>query len=93
MTSGRTILLAGSGAVLALVLADVLGPTKVLASLGTGAVLCALLATGAAAVVVPAALTLWGNQVNRFRLPAPAFTTRAWNALVGGGGSMCAATR
>ena len=87
MTSGRTILLAGSGAVLALVLADVLGPTKVLASLGTGAVLCALLATGAAAVVVPAALTLWGNQINRLRAPAPAFATRAWNLLVGGGGS------
>lgn len=90
LTSGRTILLAGSGAVLALVLADVFGPTKVLASLGTGAVLCALLATGAAAVIMPAALSLWGTQVNAWRLPAPAFLSRAWQRFAGGGGSWVA---
>ena len=83
MTSGRTILLAGSGAVLALVLADVFGPTKVLASLGTGAVLCALLATGAAAVVVPAGLALFGNEINRWRLPVPGFLGRGWDRFLG----------
>jgi len=50
MTSGRTILLSGTGAVLALVLADIFGPTKVLGSLGTGAVLCALLAAACLAI-------------------------------------------
>ena len=84
-TSGRTILLSGSGAVLALVLADVLGPTRVLGSLGTGAALCALLATGAAVVVVPAALALFGNDINRWRLPAPAGLSLGWERLVGGG--------
>ncbi len=87
LSSGRTILLAGSGAVLALILADVFGPTKVLASLGTGAVLCALLATGAAAVIVPAGLALWGNQMNRWALPTPVFIHRGWERLAGGGGS------
>ncbi len=87
LTSGRTILLAGTGSVLALVLADVFGPTKVLTSLGTGAVLCALLATGAAAVIVPAALALWGNEMNSWRLPTPGFVARGWEHLAGGGGS------
>ena len=85
LTSGRTILLCGTGAVLSLVLADLFGPTRVLASLGTGAVLCALMATGAAAVVVPAALALFGDRIERWRVPAPRPLAAAWERLVNAG--------
>ncbi|HLJ01806.1 MAG TPA: MMPL family transporter, partial [Solirubrobacteraceae bacterium] len=83
--TGRALLFAGTLVIAALLAADVLGPTDVLASLGIGAVLCTAFATGAALVVVPAALVLFGPVITDWRAPAPARLSRGWNRLVGFG--------
>jgi putative drug exporter of the RND superfamily len=85
-TTGRAILLAGTGILIALAIADATGPTTILTSLGTGVVVCSLLATGAAVVVVPAALALFGRQIVTVgAFGAPAFLVRGWDRLVGAG--------
>lgn len=84
-TTGKAVLLAGTGLILALLLATAIAPTKILTSLGIGVLLCSALAVGGAVVVMPAALTLFGP-----RLAAPSFgvsagLTRDWDKLVGAG--------
>lgn len=86
-TTGRALLYAGTVMLAAMLVADMLGPTDVLATLGIGAFLCTLLATGAAVVVVPAVLELTGSRVN-WRVPAPAFLSRVWDGMVGMGASI-----
>lgn len=83
-STGRALLFAGTVMIAALLLVDFLSTTDVLATLGIGAVLCTALATGAAVVVIPAGLELFGPAVNR-RLPAPAFLGRTWDRMVGVG--------
>jgi X-X-X-Leu-X-X-Gly heptad repeat protein len=83
-TTGRALLYAGTAMIAALLLTDALGPTDLLATLGIGAVLCTALATGAAVVVVPAGLALFGDAVN-WRLPAPAFLSGIWDRMVAAG--------
>ncbi len=85
-TTGRAMLLAGTGLILALLLATAIAPTKILASLGVGVLLCSALALGGAVVVMPAALVLFGRASSSARGSAPAALTRDWDRLVGAGG-------
>ncbi len=85
-TTGRAVLVAGTGIILALALVAVIGPTQLMVSLGTGMLACAAFATGGAVVVMPAALVLLGHRINWLGFPAPAALTRAWTRLVDGGG-------
>lgn len=84
-TAGVVILVIGTGIVGDKLLSNVLGTTKVLTSLGIGAATCELMATGAAVIIMPAALVLLGHGVNRWSFGAPSFLSRAWARLVGGG--------
>jgi RND superfamily putative drug exporter len=84
-TTGKAVLVGGTAIVLALALVAVIGPTELMVSLGTGMLACAAFATGGAVVVMPAALVLLGRRIDAFSFPAPAFLTRAWGRLVGGG--------
>ncbi len=85
-TTGRAVLFAGTGLILALVLATAIAPTKILVSLGIGVLLCSALALGGAVVVMPAALVLFGRDVVGARGSAPAALTRDWDRLIGAGG-------
>ncbi len=82
--TGRAVLFAGTGLILALLLATAIAPTKILTSLGIGVLLCSALAVGAAVVVMPAALVLFGRDVAVGR-NAPAGLVRDWDRLVGAG--------
>ena len=84
-TTGRAVLFAGSGLILALLLATAIAPTKILVSLGIGVLLCSTLALGGAVVVMPAALVLFGRDVVNAAGAAPAAITRDWDRLVGAG--------
>jgi RND superfamily putative drug exporter len=87
-TTGRAVLIGGTALVVANIVADAIGPTKVLSSLFLTPTLCNLLATGAAVVVMPAALVLLGDRAQAFSFSAPRFVTAGWNRLAGGGGSI-----
>lgn len=82
--TGRAVLFAGSGLILALLLATAIAPTKILASLGIGVLLCSALAVGGAVVVMPAALVLCGRSI-AIGWIAPRGLTRDWDRLVGAG--------
>jgi putative drug exporter of the RND superfamily len=84
-TTGRAVLVAGSGLVLALALVAIIGPRQLMISLGTGMLTCAAFATGGAVVVMPAALVLLGRRIEAYSFPAPAPLARAWSRLLGGG--------
>jgi len=84
-TTGRAVLVAGSGLILALALATAIAPTKILTSLGIGVLLCSGLALGGAVVVMPAALVLFADRVAGASVAAPAVLTRDWDRLVGAG--------
>ncbi len=85
-TTGRALLFAGTGLILALLLATAIAPTKILVSLGIGVLLCSALALGGAVVVMPAALVLFGRRLVTAGHAAPAALTRDWDRLVGAGG-------
>ncbi|MGC2372611.1 MAG: MMPL family transporter, partial [Solirubrobacteraceae bacterium] len=82
--TGRAILFAGTGLILALLLASAIAPTKILTSLGIGVLLCSALAVGAAVVVMPAALVLCGRRI-AIGWIAPKGVVRDWDRLVGAG--------
>lgn len=84
-TTGRAVLFAGTGLVLALLLASAIAPTEILVSLGVGVLICSLLAIGGAVVVMPAALVLFGDRMARPSFGAPAGLARDWDRLVGAG--------
>lgn len=84
-TTGKAVLFAGTGLILALLLATAIAPTKILTSLGVGVLLCSVLAVGSAVVVMPAALTLLGSHIARPAVGAPGVMTRDWDRLVGAG--------
>jgi RND superfamily putative drug exporter len=84
-TTGKAVLVAGTALVLALGLVAIVGPTQLMVSVGTGALTCALFATGGAVVVMPAALVLLGRKIDWLKFPAPAFLARAWSRLVDAG--------
>ena len=84
-TTGRAILIGGAALITADLVAAAVGPTKVLTSLFFTATTCALLAAGAAVIVAPAALSLFGDRVRAWSFPAPRFAERAWGTLSGGG--------
>jgi putative drug exporter of the RND superfamily len=84
-TTGRAVLIGGSGLVLALALVAIVGPTDLIVSVGTAALTSAAFATGGAVVVMPAALVLFGRHIDALTFPAPRFLQRAWASLVGGG--------
>lgn len=81
-SAGRAVLVAGTAMIVALVLAVAIAPTTILMSLGIGVLLCSMLATGAAVVVLPAVLTILGRRVFAFSFPAPRFLARGWDWLV-----------
>jgi RND superfamily putative drug exporter len=83
--TGRAVLVAGTGLIIALALVAVIGPTQLMVSVGTGVLTCAAFATGGAVVVMPAALVLLGHRIEWGSFPAPAPLARMWAALVGGG--------
>lgn len=84
-STGRAILFAGTGLILALLLATAIAPTKILTSLGVGVLLCSALAVGGAVVVLPAALVLFGERLAKPSVGAPAGLARDWDRLVGAG--------
>ncbi len=84
-TTGRAVLFAGTGLVLALLLATAIAPTKILVSLGIGVLLCSALAVGGAVVVMPAALVLFGHRLVDAGAAAPTALKRDWDRLVGAG--------
>ena len=83
-STGRAVLIAGTGLFLSLGLASVIGPTENLHSVGTGATVNALLATGAAVVVMPAVLTLMGESMFAWSFGAPRMLSGPWSRLAGG---------
>ena len=87
-TTGRALLYAGTVMLASLLVVEVLGVTNVVATLGIGALLCTALATGAAVVVVPAALALFGDRAVGWRMPAPAGLSGTWDRMVAVGGSI-----
>jgi putative drug exporter of the RND superfamily len=84
--SGRAVLIAGTGLFVSLSVASVLGPTENLHAVGTGATVNALLATGAAVVVMPAVLALAGTRMFAWSFGAPRLLSAPWKWLVGAGG-------
>lgn len=84
-TTGRAVLFAGTGLIVALALATALVPTKILTSLGIGVLLCSALAVGGAVVVMPAALVLFGRRLTGPPLVAASALARDWDRLVGAG--------
>lgn len=85
--AGRGVLIGGTALIIANLVADALGPTKVLSSLFLTSTLCGFLAIGAAVVVMPAALTLLGARAHWLVFPPPRPLARVWTRLAGGGGS------
>jgi RND superfamily putative drug exporter len=85
LSTGRAILFAGTGLILALLLATAIAPTRILTSLGIGMLLCSALAIGGAVVVMPAALVALGGRLATATVAAPAAVTRDWDRLVGAG--------
>jgi putative drug exporter of the RND superfamily len=83
--TGKAVLVAGTAFVLALLLVSAVGPTALMNSVGTSALVCGLFATGGAVVVMPAAFVLLGRQIDVFSIPAPAPLARIWSGLVDGG--------
>ena len=84
-TTGRAVLIGGTALVSSLAIAAIIGPSQLMISLGAGMLTCAAFATGGAVVVMPAALVLLGDRINRFSFPAPAPVARAWSCLLDGG--------
>jgi putative drug exporter of the RND superfamily len=84
-STGRAVLIAGTGIALSLAIVAVIGPTQLMISLGTGMLVCALFATGGAVVVMPAALVLLGQRIDLLHFPAPGPLVRAWSRLLDGG--------
>lgn len=70
-TAGRTVLFAGAVLVVAMALAVVLSPGSILVSVATGVVIAVGLSLLAGAVAVPAALTLVGRRMDRWRIGSP----------------------
>jgi putative drug exporter of the RND superfamily len=85
-STGRAVLIAGTGVFLSLLIASVVGPTENLHSVGTGATVNALLATGAAVVVMPAVLVLAGRRLFAWSFGAPRLLAGPWNRLLGAEG-------
>lgn len=85
-TTGRAVLIAGTGIVVALAIVAAIGPTALMVSLGTGMLACAAFATGGAVVVMPAALVLLGRRIDYLSFAAPPPLARGWSRLVDGGG-------
>jgi RND superfamily putative drug exporter len=86
-STGRAVLIGGTALVAANLVANALGPTEVLTSLFLTPTICALLAIGAAVVVMPAALVLLGRRTLALEFGAPAVVRRPWNWLAGEGGA------
>ena len=84
-TTGRAVLIGGTGLVLALAIAAIIGPSELMISLGTGMLTCAAFAAGGAVVVMPAALVLLGHRLDALSFAAPALLARAWAHLIDGG--------
>jgi RND superfamily putative drug exporter len=83
--TSKAVLVAGTAFVLALLLVSAVGPTELMNSVGTSALVCGLFATGGAVVVMPAAFVLLGRRIDAFSFPAPAPLARAWDGVVSGG--------
>jgi putative drug exporter of the RND superfamily len=84
-STGKAVLVAGTAFVLALLLVSAVGPTELMNSVGTSALVCGLFATGGAVVVLPAAFVLLGRRIDAFSFPAPAPLARVWAGMVSGG--------
>jgi RND superfamily putative drug exporter len=83
-STGRAVLIAGTGLFASLFLASVIGPTDNLLSIGTGVTVNALLAVGAAVVVMPAVLTLLGGGIFAGSFGAPRMIGQPWRRLAAG---------
>ncbi|MGZ4179064.1 MAG: MMPL family transporter [Solirubrobacteraceae bacterium] len=83
--TSKAVLVAGTAFALALLLVSAVGPTELMNSVGTSALVCGLFATGGAVVVMPAAFVLLGRRIDAFSFPAPAPLVRAWDGVVTGG--------
>jgi len=83
-STGRAVLIAGAGLFASLFFASVIGPTDNLLAIGTGVTVNAMLAVGAAVVVMPAVLTLLGARTFAGSFGAPRLISRPWRWLAAG---------
>ncbi|GMA36339.1 hypothetical protein GCM10025876_25430 [Demequina litorisediminis] len=81
-TANRAVLFSGITVVISL-LGLLLVPSTVMRSLGTGAIVVAVMAVAASLTLLPAILRLLGHRVNAGRLPLrhPDAEPRAWRAI------------
>ena len=84
-TGARAVLWGGTAFAMCLILAVLISPTVILQSLGIGVLLCVLLSTGAAAVVMPAVLVILGHRLEAWSFPAPRPVAAVWQRLVARG--------
>ena len=70
-STGKAVLIGGTGLVVALGLVAIVGPTELMISVGAAALASAAFATGGAVVVMPAALVLFGRRIDMLQLPGP----------------------
>ena len=88
-TASRAVLFSGSTFVVAL-LGMFIVPTSIMRSLALGAILVGITSVAAALTLLPALLSMWGDGVNRLRIPyigrnvgrADAAEGRFWRAIV-----------
>ncbi|MBN1530025.1 MAG: MMPL family transporter [Thermoleophilaceae bacterium] len=83
-STGRAVLIAGTGLLVSLLVASLVGPTENLMAIGTGVTINAALATGAAVVVVPAVLALLGTGIFRWSFGTPKLVQGPWRTLAAG---------
>jgi RND superfamily putative drug exporter len=88
-TASRAVLFSGSTFVIALIGMFIV-PTSIMRSLGLGAILVGITSVAAALTLLPALLSMWGDGINRFRIPylgrnigrADAVEGRFWGRIV-----------
>ena len=88
-TASRAVLFSGSTFIVAL-LGMFIVPTSIMRSLALGAILVGITSVAAALTLLPALLSLWGDGVNRLRIPyigrnigrADAAEGRFWRGIV-----------
>ncbi len=87
--AGASVLLAGAGLTVALIVATAIAPSRILVSVGIGVLASAVAATISAVIALPAALTLVGGALGA-KVGVPAAVSSAWARLLRGGGALTA---
>jgi RND superfamily putative drug exporter len=83
-TAGRTVVFAGAALLLAMLTATALAPGDVLVSITAGVVIAVVLSVITGLTVVPAALVLLGQRIDRWSLGTPRTTSPVLTAIAAG---------